>query len=35
VANCEPRFSSHTQDCEGYVLQFFLIAVLIGNLLCI
>ncbi|KAL9344263.1 hypothetical protein Peur_061938 [Populus x canadensis] len=31
VANCEPCFRSHTQDSEGYVLQFFLIAVLIGS----
>ena len=35
VANCEPRFRSHTQDFEGYVLQFFLIAVLTGSMLSI
>jgi hypothetical protein len=35
VANCEPRFRSHTQDSEGYVLQFFLIAVLTGSMLSI
>jgi hypothetical protein len=35
VANCEPRFRSHTQDFEGYVLQFFLIAVLTESMLSI